>query len=104
MKEKIEKIINELKITITPYCNEKFWINWYGAYNINPKYLVVIVCVINDKLKLNLKSNYELLTKIKEIFYKNNYPEEAINKIHIEFESQETVNRESNGNWYIHFK
>lgn len=32
------------------------------------------------------------------------YPAESQRFIHIGFESQETVNRESKGNWYHHFK
>jgi len=32
------------------------------------------------------------------------YPKEALNDVFIGFESQETVKRESGGDWYLHFK
>jgi len=35
---------------------------------------------------------------------KHNYPIYALQFVYIGFESQETVDRESNGNWYHHFK
>ena len=35
---------------------------------------------------------------------KHDYPADAQNNVHIGFESQETVDRESDGNWYLHFK
>ncbi len=103
-KRKILDIIDEIKLIIRSHCNEKFWIDWYGAYDIDPRYLVIWFCVESDKVKANLESNPELVNKIRETLVKCNYPEQAIPFVLIGFESQETVDRESKGNWYDHFK
>jgi hypothetical protein len=103
-KRKILDTVDHIKLIIHPICKEKFWIEWYGAYDIDPKNLVLWICVESDKVKSEFESNSKLLEELRETFLKNNYPEQAIPFIHIGFESQETVDRESNGNWYNHFK
>ncbi len=103
-KRKILDIVDDIKLIIRSLCEEKFWIDWYGAYNIDPKNLVIWICVESDKIKSKLESNPELVNKLRETIVKYNYPEQAIPFVHIGFESQETVDRESKGNWYLHFK
>ena len=104
MKRKIIDIKEGIKRIIQSICEEKFWIDWYGAYDIDPKNLVFWICVESDKTKLKLKSSLELIDKLRNLLVNHNYPEQARRFVHIDFESQETVDRESNGNWYQHFK
>jgi len=104
IKRKIIDIKEDIKKNITPLCNETFWIDQYGAYNIDPKYLVFWICVETDELKLKLKSNALLKNDLRNLLVKHNYPEQARSFVHIDFESQETVDRESGGNWYDHVK
>lgn len=104
LKTKILNLIKDIKKEVKSCCNEPFWINWYGAYKIDPKYLVIWVCVETDETKLKLSSNKELRTQIANLLLKHDYPAQARELIHIGFESEETVKRESNGNWYNHFK
>ncbi|MBX7151980.1 hypothetical protein K1X84_10095 [bacterium] len=103
-KKKIRKIKKDIKKIIYPICPENFWIEWYGAYDIDPKNLVFWICVKSDVMKVSLKSNMELKHKLKDILIKHDYPESARPFVSIDFESQETVDRESDGNWYHHFK
>ena len=104
MKRKILNIKEDMGKIVSEYCNEKFWVDWYGAYEIDPRHLVFWICVNSDAMKLNLKSNSELVTKLRGLLLKYNYPENARPSVTIDFESQETVDRESNGNRYHHFK
>ena len=104
LKEKILAIVANIKDTVTPICKEKFEIHWYGAYEINPRHLVIWVCVQSDKTKQELSLNADLKVRFKSILIRHKYPAEAIDSVHIGFESQETVDRESKGNWYHHFK
>ncbi|MFZ2783499.1 MAG: hypothetical protein WAZ36_03810 [Sediminibacterium sp.] len=104
MKKRILDIIDDIKNIVKCVCEQKFWIDWYGSYDIDPKYLVIWICVESDNIKLGLESNKELVNKLRETLIKNNYPKEAVPFVHIGFESQETVDRESNGDWYKHFK
>lgn len=104
MKRKILDIKEAIEKLISPICNERFFIDWYGAYEIDPKYLVFWICVKSDKMKLSLKSNTALIKELRGLLIKHNYPEQARQFVSIDFESQETVDRESKGNWHQHFK
>jgi len=55
-------------------------------------------------MKNKLSENFELTTGLRYLLTKHEYPAESQKFVHIGFESQETVNRESGGNWYNHFK
>ena len=81
-----------------------FWINWYGAYEIAPRNVVFWICIETDLVKDSLSRNKDLETQLRSAFTKFQYPAHAIPFIYIGFESQETVNRESGGNWHHHFK
>ncbi|WP_313032209.1 hypothetical protein [Soonwooa sp.] len=104
LKRKILNIKSDLKKIIAEYCTEKFSITYYGAYEINPNYLVFWICVKTDSMKNKLSQNEALREKLKNVLYTNDYPKNSIKSVIIDFESQETVDRESNGNWYFHFK
>jgi hypothetical protein len=104
MKGKIIRIEDYIKKMIILHCKEKFWIEWYGAYDIDPKNLVFLICVQTDKMKKQLELESDLINSIRFLLNKYNYPDEAIKYVHIGFESQETVDRESQGDWYIHLK
>ncbi|GAA0875181.1 hypothetical protein GCM10009118_15900 [Wandonia haliotis] len=104
MKGKILRIKVGIYSLVEPICKEKFWIHWYGAYNLDPKNVVFWICVKTDREKEKLELDLDLMEKIRFLLVKYNYPEEARKYVYIGFESQETVNRESNGDWYLHFK
>ena len=104
IQKKIIYIKSDIKTFIKPLCREHFWIDSYGAYEIDPKSLVIWICVESDKVKSELESNLDLLNKLKNVLVKYKYPEHARVHVKIGFESQETVDKESNGNWFHHFK
>jgi hypothetical protein len=104
IKRKILDIKADIENLIRPVCSERFFVDWYGAYDINPKHLVYWICVQSDKMKNNLTGNIELTTSLRYLLAKHAYPADSQKFVHIGFESQETVNRESKGNWYYHFK
>jgi hypothetical protein len=104
IRKKILTIKTEIEKLILPLCSEKFFVDWYGAYDIDPKHLVYWICVQSDKMKNELHENSELNIELRSLLEKNEYPAESQKFVHIGFESQETVDRESKGNWYYHFK
>lgn len=104
IKRKIFDIKAKIKKVVKKYFAGHFWIAYYGAYDIDPKNLVFWICVKTDNEKKLLQSNEQLKQELRNTLVEFNYPEKAIPFVYIDFESQETVNRESNGNWYYHFK
>jgi len=104
LKVKVNNIDNEIKQLIQKILDEKFNVLHYGAYDINPKFLVFWICVDTDATKEKLAKDDALNKQLKDILFNNDYPLEAISDVYIGFESQETVNRDSDGDWYLHFK
>lgn len=104
LKGKIRDIKRDVEILVGHTCKEKYRVIWYGAYNIDPKHLVFWICVESDKIKLELKSNKKLMDDLRNLLVIYDYPKSARENVIIDFESQETVDRDSNGDWYGHFK
>lgn len=76
----------------------------FGAYDIDPKHLVFVVGVPTDKEKDNLMADSRLGDKMKSLLEKFNWPIAARKHIVFDIESQETVDRKTNGNWWHHYK
>jgi hypothetical protein len=104
IKRKILEIEDGMKTRVASVCPEPFWIWWFGAFRLSHKNLAYWICVKTDATKLTLKSDSLLQKDLRELLAVNNYPEEARLSVFIDFESQETVDRESQGNWYAHLK
>lgn len=104
IETKIRNISDDMKKLIELQCDEAFYIDWYGAYDIDPKYLVYYIGVKTDTQRGKLIRNKALNADLRKLLIEHDYPEAARKHVYIKFESQETVDRESNGNWYHHFK
>lgn len=76
----------------------------FGAYYIDPKHMVFIAGVQTDVEKETLKSDRNIQNKMRELLVKYNWPINARKHVHFDIESQETVDRENNGNWWYHYK
>ena len=104
----IKKITNKAESLLSKIAGEeateKFWVTHYGANHIHSKYLVFWISVESDKERDRLQSDKTLINRLRQVLIDVNYPEEGRDSVQIGFESQETVNRESNGNWYQHWK
>lgn len=76
----------------------------FGAYYIDPRHLVFVVGVPTDKDRLSLKSNISFSASMIDLLNTYNWPKEARTDVVFDVESQETVDRESRGNWWHHYK
>lgn len=101
---KIQNVKRDMEEIISNIYKEKFWIDYYGAYDINPDNLVFWICVETDVLKEQLKVDKSLISELRSLLTKYDYPEKSIDAVFIGFESQETVDKESGGDWYLYFK
>jgi hypothetical protein len=104
LKRKVLDIKDEMKLKVQSVCPERFWIWGFGAFDIDPKNLAYWICVKSDAMKKILQSDIHLQEDLRQILVTHNYPEEARSSVFINFESQETVDMESSGNWYHHLK
>jgi hypothetical protein len=76
----------------------------FGAYDIDPKYLVFVVGVTTDSEKIKLKTDLDFNEKMKDLLIKYNWPNIARESVIFDIESQETVSRETDGHWWHHYK
>ena len=104
LKRAILNIKEDIKKDVSEVCSETIRIDSFGAYEIDPKKLVFFVCVKSDQMKMKSKEDKILNEKLRELFIKYKYPKNAIEYVPINFESQETVDRDYEGNWYYYYK
>ncbi|MBU0505818.1 hypothetical protein KJ708_07500 [bacterium] len=107
MKNSLKKIINNIEKDMLhelENANINCRIMQYGSFDIDPKNLVFWVCVNTDEERGELRKDKKLLESLRETLTKNEYPADARSHVSIGFESQETVDRESNGNWWEYFR
>jgi hypothetical protein len=76
----------------------------FGAYYIDPKLLVFVVGVTTDTEKNALKLDDQFLTTLTNLLAKHDWPEQARSAVVFDIESQETVDRETKGHWWYHYK
>ena len=76
----------------------------FGAYYLDPRHLVFVIAVHTDAEKERLKSDAGFQARMRELLVTYNWPAEVRALIHFDIESQETVNREDDGNWWEHYK
>jgi hypothetical protein len=76
----------------------------FGAYCIDPKHLVFVVGVPTDEAKTELKAKSNFMAAIPKLLETYNWPLQARPYVVFDVESQETVDRENNGNWWFHYK
>jgi hypothetical protein len=98
------RIEGEMRSLALAHAKEKSWVLRFGANHIHPRHLVFVVCVLTDAEKKRLESDFEFLRQLRALLDKHDYPIAARKDVVIDFESQETVDRESGGNWYYHLK
>ena len=77
-----------------------FWA--FGAYYLDPQYLSIVIGVDSDDQRDQLKADDTLDPALRKILTDFGWPRPDVAYFFIE--SQETVARESDGNWFEHFR
>jgi len=98
----IRKVKKETKVIVSQRCSEMFDVICYGSVHIDAGLLVILIAVRTDEIKSRLALDSEMNSLIRESLVRNGYPASAIDNVIIWVESQETVDRESHGDWHIH--
>jgi hypothetical protein len=92
-KKKIKRLVRQI------YADANLFS--FGATNIDPQYLAIWITTQTDSERDNLRAKPELIDKFRTTLSEAGYPREAVPKVGFEFESQETVNRDFHGSWYL---
>lgn len=100
----IRQLEKDVKDVVRKYCSERFDVMLYGAYHIDPRYLVVLISVETDNMKNSLSESRNMEVEIRRCFVLRSYPSDAIDQVILWIESQETVDRDSKGDWWLHMK
>ena len=98
---RIQRAIERLAKTSA---REPAWVTHYGAFDIHPRHLVYWICVKTDAERNRLRADEGLAARLRQTLVDYDYPWEGRDEVHIGFESQETVDRDSGGNWFHHWK
>ena len=104
LTERVDAIEKAIGQRIQTEAREAHWVTHYGAFDIHPRHLVYWICVKSDAERDRLAGNPELMTGLRDVLVTCDYPPEGRDHVHIGFESQETVDRESGGHWWHHWK
>lgn len=104
LKWKIWRIERAIKSLVIESHEIKPMVWSFGAYYIDPKHLVFVIGVPTDEVREAMKSDKELVLSFSNLLEAYNWPKPARTEVVFDIESQETVDRENNGNWWYHYK
>lgn len=101
----IRKVGEYVKIDISTKGYEILFVIPIGAIEIDPKYLAYWFATKNDVDRdILLNKQAEIRGLVHSYLEEEGYPLESIKYTSCTFESQETVDRDYNGNWYYAMK
>lgn len=101
---KVKRIEAAIERLAKSAAKEPVSVTSYGAFDIHPRHLVYWICVKTDAEKARLAGDGALMAALRYTLVQHDYPVEGRDGVHIGFESQETVDRDSGGNWWHHWK
>jgi len=104
LKNVIAIINDNFELIVQGHTDERFNVLWFGDYQADPKNLVFWICVQTNAERDFLKTDAGLNRKLRGLFEKYDYPADARDAVQINYESQQTVDRESGGDWHQHLK
>jgi hypothetical protein len=99
LKKKVTRIADETKTVVRRIGGANCTVLSLGAYDVDPRLLVYVVQVATDAERNKLKERPALADSLRELPAKNGWPDSACEDVTFHVESQETVDRENEGNW-----
>lgn len=103
----LNKIIKKSERAVKEFVKQKYKccnVFSFGAVDIDPKHLAIWVTTDTDSERDMLNDDEAFKDAVMNILRNNGYPEEAIPFVAIAFESEETVKRDYEGNWWYAVK
>jgi hypothetical protein len=103
LQKRIYGVEDRLRTHLEPKRYTKLWIHHFGATYIDPKHLAICIAVGTDEEVENL--DLQGVAKMVHTWLEEEgYPHEAIKHVGVRVDSQETVDRDFEGNWFHCYK
>jgi hypothetical protein len=99
LKKKVANMADEIKTAVRRTGGANCTVLTLGAYDVDPRLLVYVVQVATDAERDKLKDRPTLAESLKELPAKSGWPSSACEDVTFHIESQQTVDRENEGNW-----
>jgi hypothetical protein len=100
----VDRILDAMRAEMSSRTRERVFVTHYGAIDIHPKHLVIWIVVDSDREKSRLANDSDLMQRLRGFLTDFHYPLQGRDQAHVGFESVETVNRESGGDFWRHWK
>jgi cadmium resistance protein CadD (predicted permease) len=97
-------IIKEAEREMAVLARQHFPDAWVFSLGAGPLYLAIWVATKTDAERDALRANKQLRREFRSALRTVGYPRAAISSVGFSFESQETVDRDHRGNWYLALK
>ena len=79
-------------------------VTYIGAYDLGPQYLAFWIFTTTDKERDRLLNEPQMIEALHELLRSNSYPVDAVASVGLAVESQETVDRDFEGNGFYAMK
>ena len=103
VEKRICRVEDRLRDYLKPRGYSKLGVDHIGATYINPKHLAICIALGTDE-EVEKFDLMEITKMVHQWLEEEKYPHEAIKHVGVRVDSQETVNREFNGNWFYCYK
>ncbi|HBH53281.1 MAG TPA: hypothetical protein DDY91_15450 [Planctomycetaceae bacterium] len=104
IEEVTQWIEEEIQRVLASQMAEPFWVTHYGANDIHHRHLVYWIVVRTDQEMARLDQDAELMKLLRGLLVASDYPVEGRDGVPIGFESHETVDRVTNGDFSMYWK
>lgn len=103
VQKSVEDAVSAMCRIVAARTSERVFPIYYGSVDVDPKLLAIWICVQTDQEKRRL-SDEHLVEALRDQLKIAGYPPQGLAGVHIGFESRQTVDRTSNGDWWGHFR
>jgi hypothetical protein len=103
LSDTISRARQEIQRIARQYCQQAEVFS-FGATDIDPRHLAIWIATQTDEERDQMRATSDLIPTFQRVLIAAGYPSAAVPEVAFEFESQETVDRDYEGNWWYAVK